>query len=377
MNFPHIYKNNKKMRCGFTTGSCATAATKAAALILLGKNGIKEVSLVVPSGIYLNFEILEITEYDNKVRCAVRKDSGDDPDVTNGILVYSTVSLTENDIFIDGGIGVGRITKAGLDQPIGAAAINSIPRKMIEKELSLVCKEMKYKKGLDVLIEIPEGVQLAKKTFNPRLGIEGGISVLGTTGIVEPMSEKALIDTIRTEVSLCAAEKNKILVATPGNYGETFLNKQMKLSVSYIIKCSNFIGDTIDIAIEKGFKSLLFVGHIGKMIKLGAGIMNTHSKCADGRMEILAASCIMAGGENAFLKRILQCVTTDEALVLLQEEKLLESTIKNLMNKIDFYISIRAMERIKIGVVVFSNGYGILGRTEKAEEIIEELKENN
>ncbi len=370
----YVYKGSQKLRCGYTTGSCAAAAAKAAAAMLLAGVPLNCISISTPKGIPLTLEVKEITQEEDFVTCGIQKDSGDDADVTNGMLVFATVSKTDKDIFVDGGTGVGRVTKPGLNQDIGQAAINNVPRKMIHDEVLEVCEETGYTGGLKVIISIPGGELLAKKTFNPRLGIEGGLSVLGTTGIVEPMSEMALVETIRTEMGMLTAEGNEYLIAAPGNYGEAFADSTLSLPMAKTVKCSNFIGETIDMAYEFKLKGLLLVGHIGKLVKLGGGIMNTHSKYADGRMEVLCSCGLLAGGETALLKKILDCVTTDEALYLLKEAGLLEATMEVLMEKIDYHLQHRAYEGLAIGAIVFSNKFGILGETKKAEDLLSQLK---
>lgn len=370
----YVYKGNQKLRCGYTTGSCAAAAAKAAAAMLLNGKSRKDINISTPKGIPLNLEVKEIIMQEEFVTCAIRKDSGDDADVTNGILVFATVRKTEKEISIDGGEGVGRVTKPGLDQEIGQAAINRVPRSMIYSEVLEVCEEYGYTKGLEVIISMPEGQALAKKTFNPRLGIEGGLSVLGTTGIVEPMSETALVETIRTEMGMLAAQGYDHLIAAPGNYGEAFSGGQLILPEKKTVKCSNFIGETIDMAYEFRLKGLLLVGHIGKLVKLGGGIMNTHSKWADARMEILCSCGLLAGADTTLLTNILKCVTTDEALEKLQEAGLLEASMKVLMEKIDYHLKYRAYEGLAIGAVVFSNKFGLLGETSKADYLMTQLK---
>ncbi len=370
----YIYKNSKRLRCGYTTGSCAAAAAKAAAGILLNSNPVNTVFITTPKGILLELEVKEVIRGEDYVTCGIQKDSGDDADVTNGILVFATVKKTEKDITIDGGTGVGRVTRPGLDQEIGQAAINQVPRKMIYNEASKVCEEAGYTGGLKIIISIPEGEKLAKRTFNPRLGIEGGLSVLGTTGIVEPMSDSALVETIRAEMGMLTAEGNKYLTAVPGNYGETFAEGVLSISPQKTVKCSNFIGETIDMAYEFKLKGLLLVGHIGKLVKLGGGIMNTHSRWADGRMEILCSCGLLAGGRKGLLKKILDCVTVDEALELLKEEGLLKGAMEVLMEKIDFHLQHRAYEGLVIGAVVFSNQFGVLGETKTAGYLLDEIK---
>lgn len=392
----YIYKSNKKLRYGYTTGSCAAAATSAAARMLLSGEKLEEISLITPKGIPLLLSIEDISMGENWVMCAVRKDAGDDADVTNGILIYATVSFcvpykaeskkeycsskrevkkktAKCDIIIDGGIGVGRVTKPGLSQKIGEAAINEVPYKMIYNAAYEAAEDFCYEDGLKVIISIPDGVELAKKTFNPRLGIEGGISVLGTSGIVEPMSETALIDTIRAEMKVKTAQGNKDLIITPGNYGSDFIKTTLHIELEHCIKCSNFIGDTIDMAYEFQLRSLLLVGHIGKLVKLGAGIMNTHSKCADARMEVLCACFLLAGGNADGAIKILNCITTEEAIDIIEQFQKKEETMRILMKKIEYYVKHRAFDGLEIGVVLFSNQHGILGMTSSADKLLRRL----
>lgn len=379
----YVYKNQKKMRCGYTTGTCAAAAAKAAAQMLLSGRKVTEVSVRTPSDITLTLQVCEIQMKAHAVSCAVQKDSGDDPDITNKILIFAEVSYIYNSsniindtaavkpqIIVDGGVGIGRITKKGLARPVGAAAINPVPLKMIEAALKETAEAFGYEGGLQAVISAPQGVEIAKKTFNPQLGITGGISILGTSGIVEPMSEQALIDTIRTEMKMHLADGEQTLLITPGNYGQDFLHETLKIELKRSIKCSNFIGDTIDMGCELGAKGMLFVGHIGKLVKLGAGIMNTHSKMADGRMEILAACAVRAGAGIETVRNILDCVTTDAALELLKNEKILGKTMEQLMLRIDACLQKRGGDNMQIGAVVFSNEYGLLGKTEQADELL-------
>ena len=379
----YVYKNQKKMRCGYTTGTCASAAAKAAAQMLLSGRNVTEVSVRTPSDITLTLPVCEIQMKAHAVSCAVQKDSGDDPDFTNKIMIFAYVSYIYNSsnivndtaalkpqIIVDGGVGIGRITKKGLARPVGAAAINPVPLKMIEAALKETAEAFGYEGGLQAVISAPQGVEIAKKTFNPQLGITGGISILGTSGIVEPMSEQALIDTIRTEMKMHLADGEQTLLITPGNYGQDFLHETLKIELKRSIKCSNFIGDTIDMGCELGAKGMLFVGHIGKLVKLGAGIMNTHSKMADGRMEILAACAVRAGAGIEAVRNILDCVTTDAALELLKNEKILGKTMEQLMLRIDACLQKRGGDNMQIGAVVFSNEYGLLGKTEQADELL-------
>ncbi|MFR8473798.1 MAG: cobalt-precorrin-5B (C(1))-methyltransferase CbiD [Lachnospira sp.] len=370
----YVSKGSKKLRCGFTTGTCAAAASAGAARMLLSGKVIENITVITPSGNSVTVGLTDIKKENDYVSCAVQKDSGDDPDVTDKILVYSTVSYEKSGITVDGGEGVGRVTKKGLKQQIGEAAINPVPRKMIEEQLKTAASDYSYDGGLKAVISVPMGIQIAKKTFNPRLGIEGGISILGTTGIVEPMSEQALIDTISVELDVRKAQNEEFIIVTPGNYGQDFLRDNLGIAVDKCVKCSNFIGDTIDMCIEKGFKSMLLVGHIGKLSKLGCTIYNTHSRYADGRMEAFALCAALCGAERQVLDNILGCITTDAALEILKKEGIFDETIKMLEKRIDRSLKLRAKGSIEIGMITFSEEYGILCKTENADNMLEKLK---
>lgn len=372
-----VYKNHKKLRYGYTTGSCAAAASKAAAAMLLSGKEISYVELHTPKGIDLRLEVLDISREDNAVSCAIQKDGGDDPDVTNGILIYAKVSrepADEAQIIIDGGIGVGRVTKPGLEQPVGAAAINKVPRQMIRENLEAVCEQYHYHGKLSVVISIPSGVELAAKTFNPRLGIVGGISVLGTSGIVEPMSEQALIDTIRVEMRQKLVNGMEYLLVVPGNYGIDFLDQYGHgLQLEDAVKCSNFVGEALDAAVEFGAKGVLLVGHIGKFVKLAGGIMNTHSHNADARMELLTVHAALLGAPVELLQKMMECVTTDDALKYLKEADLMEPVMERIMEKMEFYVNQRAQHQLELGVITFSNVFGILGQTKNVPDLVKKI----
>lgn len=375
----YVIRNQKKLRFGYTTGSCAAGAARGAVRLLLGEDEISEVELITPKGILLHLEILDRKRSENAASCAVRKDAGDDPDTTNGILVYAKVekflirSDMEDRIVIDGGIGVGRVTKPGLSQKVGEAAINPVPRAMILQAVEEIADQYHYEGGLKVTISVPEGEKIARKTFNPRLGIVGGISILGTSGIVEPMSEKALIDSIRVEMTQHAAMGEQYMLVTPGNYGADYLREHMELPFEKNIKCSNYVGETIDMAVDMGVKGILFISHIGKFVKVAAGIMNTHSHSADARMEVLCSNAIRAGGDLACARSILQCNTTDEALRVLDENHILKETMKEITDRIQFYLDHRSYQQILLGAVIFSNEYGYLGQTANAAELIDKI----
>ena len=367
----YLIKDGKKLRLGYTTGSCAAAAAKAAAWMLLTGQRKEQIQIRTPKGITLDLQVCDIRMEPEKVSCAIEKDSGDDPDVTKGMHITATVSRRrEPGVLIDGGKGVGRVTKPGLDQPVGNAAINSVPRQMIRENLEEVFRIADYHGGLDVVISAPGGEEIAGKTFNPRLGIEGGISILGTSGIVEPMSEEALVGSIQVEIRQKVASGARYLLVTPGNYGETFLREHMTLPFSESVKCSNFVGQTIDMAQQLGVKGILFVAHIGKFVKVAAGIMNTHSRWADGRGEILAANALRAGISREAALEILEAATTEEALSVVVREGLLDAVMEQLTTRIHDHLNRRAGANCLLGAVLYSNQWGYLGQTESAEELI-------
>lgn len=379
-------KNKAGLRRGWTTGTCAQAAAAAAAQALLAGSLPREgtdwtVTVHLPDGqpFTLPVQSGKIEKRDSQgrplaVTCKVKKDSGDDPDVTDGVTVCATVSFfSEDRIEIDGGQGVGRVTKPGLAQPVGSAAINPVPRQMIQKELVRLKEAAGWEGGFQVLVEIPGGEKLAQRTFNPRIGIVGGLSVLGTSGIVEPMSEKALIDTIEVEIKVKLAEGRRCLIAAPGNYGLDFLRDRWGILARDTVKCSNYIGETIDLAAEHGAEGLLFVGHIGKLVKIAGGIMNTHSRWGDCRMELLASSALRAGLSGDRAAALLGCNTTEDALQILTEKER-RKVMDCLLEKIHTYLNIRAQSSaqrdMKTGAVLFSNEYGVLGMTRYGEELL-------
>ena len=374
-NNSEVWVEQKKMRTGYTTGSCAAAAAKAAVCMLQSGEVIQQVRLMTPKGVELDLEVEQIQRRQHGVLCAVRKDSGDDPDVTNGIYVYAEVRKEpEPGIYLDGGEGIGRITKKGLEQPVGAAAINRVPRQMILEAVKEQSIRYGYQGGLAVIISAPEGKKLAAKTFNPRLGIENGISILGTSGIVEPMSEKALTDTIFLEMKMLKENGIDRCCVVPGNYGRDFLAEQLGVDTDQAVKCSNYIGETIDAAVNLEMRSLLLIGHIGKLIKVAAGVMNTHSRQADCLMEVLAAYAAAEGASAECVQAILSCITTTEALELLKEKGILSGVMERVMERIDFHLRHRAGGSLQVEAIVFSTEDGILGKTKRAEALLKEIR---
>ena len=374
MAFEHyISAGGKRLRCGYTTGTCAALAAAGAARYLTEGTWPETVSLRTPKGWRVEVPLEACRAEPGRAICAVRKDGGDDVDRTHGARIEAAVTLTESPgITIQGGPGVGRVTKPGLDQPVGEAAINRVPRQMIARAVEEVLSAAGYEGGASVVISVPEGEVIARQTFNPRLGIEGGISILGTSGIVEPMSAQAVVDTIALELRQAAAQGEKRLILTPGNYGLDYLRRQgMDQWEIPMVKCSNFIGEALDEAVLDGFSEILLVGHVGKLVKLAGGIFNTHSRMADCRAELFCAHAALAGGYKTLCRALMDCSTTDACLARLDEAGLRDPVMAGLLGAMREHLSRRAGETCAVGAVLFSNEYGLLGETPEAKEIME------
>lgn len=302
----------KYLRTGYTTGSCAAGASKAAAWMLLHQQIIDTIEIDTPKGVKLVLKVNNASFDQGSASCSITKDAGDDPDITHGMAVVSTVSYNnECKIVIDGGIGVGRVTQEGLRVPVGKAAINPTPMSMIESEVRKIIQEPQ---GVNVIISLPRGEELALKTFNPRLGIVGGLSILGTTGIVEPMSEDALKETIRLELTIARKQGNNSIVLVPGNIGEKMLKQVYPENKIPCVTMSNYLGAALDYCVELGFKDVFVAGHLGKLIKPAAGIYYTHNRVSSTRMEILVAHLALLGMGIEDLQKINDCITTDQAV---------------------------------------------------------------
>ncbi|WP_026477237.1 cobalt-precorrin-5B (C(1))-methyltransferase CbiD [Alkaliphilus transvaalensis] len=367
----YVLKNGKKLRYGYTTGSCATAASKAAALMLLEGEAVEEIQIDTPKGWQLRLKINDILWEKEGVCCSVTKDGGDDPDATNGLKIHSRVKWRQdNQIIIDGGIGVGRVTKGGLPIEIGKAAINPVPRQMIDRAVRGIIGE---DRGVDIEIFVPEGARVGARTFNPRLGIVGGISILGTSGIVEPMSEEAFKDSLAIELSMMKAEGVDKLVMVPGNYGRDLARDHYNLSQKYLFKTSNFIGFMLDEGLNKGIKKILLIGHVGKIVKVAGGIFHTHSKIADGRLEVMTAHLALMGATKDQLQRVMESNTTEEAVKWIKTFGY-EAVFHSLTEKISEKCRLRTHQEIEIGTIMFSMEEGILGVCATAQRLLEEFK---
>lgn len=381
----------KKLRSGFTTGTCAACAAKAAAVMLLQREAVECVQVMTPGGTRAELLLHDAERTERSAVCAVRKDAGDDPDVTDQALIYASVEYIKdsgdpercyrnNHIFLTGGPGVGIVTKPGLACPVGLHAINPVPRKMIFEEVEAVARSAGCEGRLLVRIWIPEGERLALSTFNPKLGIEGGISVLGTSGIVEPMSEAALRATIQLELHMKAVAGQREVILTPGNYGENFLKETLNLSLAQGVQCSNFVQDSVKMAADEGMDGLLFVGHVGKLIKVAGGVGNTHSKYGDRRMEMMwdcaRIHCeeMAESDRNRLKDQVLASNTTEEAVIWLEKAGVLKQAMMTAVERMKQYVEEWSGRAVCAEVVTFTNGYGILGMTCGAENMIEAFR---
>lgn len=355
MHDNYIIKDGKRLRCGYTTGSCAAGAAKAAAYMLTTGKIPERVRIDTPAGIQLELEVWEASLTSTYASCCIIKDAGDDPDVTDGQKIYAKVTKNGNgSIHIDGGPGVGRITRKGFWGDVGEAAINPVPRKMIAEEVAKVSDC-----GFDVLIYVPEGAEIAKKTFNANLGIQGGISIIGTSGIVEPMSDEALKKTIYLEIDAALEEGAKEFVFFPGNYGEGIVNHLALTGAK--VKISNFIGDALLYAVEKGIRHITLVGHIGKLCKLSIGAFNTHSKQCDARIEAFIYYLALQQAPMELLNHVNECISSEEAVKLImggKYEDVFTVMTKGCVERIKRYVKIPELD---IKVVMYSMDYGVLG----------------
>ena len=380
--FEHYVRSGQKLlRCGYTTGTCAALAAAGAARLLLTGTTPETVALRTPKGIVVEVAPLFCRKTADGAECAIEKDGGDDVDVTTGLPVIAQVALLSDasGVVISGGKGVGRVTKPGLDQPVGEAAINHVPREMITEALHREAENAAYQGGFSVTISIEGGEEVAKRTFNPHIGVEGGLSVLGTSGIVEPMSQQAILDTIQLEMNQASlrAGTPRRLILSPGNYGLDYLHETYpKFAAVSVVKTSNFIGDTLDMAASAKFEEVLLVGHVGKLVKLAGGIMNTHSHTADCRTELFCTHAALCGASREVCTALMDAATTDACLDILDAADLRAPVLESLLRAIQLHLDRRAAGTFRVGAILFSNQHGPLGQTETATQILNEWKEH-
>ena len=343
----------KALREGFTTGSCAAAAALACCLWQRDGACPERVSIVVPEG---RTYAPEIVPHEGR-RCGVVKDSGDDPDITNGMEVIVSVALLEGNgpVTFRAGEGVGLVTQPGLKVPVGEPAVNPVPRRMIEEAVHSVFGP----RAACVTVSIPGGEAVAKKTFNPRLGIEGGLSVLGTSGVVRPMSEEALKDSLVEELKMRVAQGHRSLIYTFGNQGEEAM--RALFPELPVVQVSNEIGFMLDEALERGVERILLGGHPGKLAKVAAGVMQTHSRTADGRREAIITQLALMGAPLRLAETVYACATTDAAMAAIHEAGF-DAVWDRLAEAAQRYCSLRVRGEMRVDVA-FVDGRGrLLGR---------------
>ena len=378
----YVYIDGKKYRRGYTTGSCATAASKAATYMLLTKKKIKTINIDTPKGIPLTLDVQNISLNNDYVECSIKKDGGDDIDATHTMDIYAKAEIIyrENgeDIIVCGGYGIGVVTKKGLSVEVGKAAINPTPMKMINYEIRKVIGEdisatLGEGKSLKITISAPKGEEIAKKTFNPRLGIIGGISIIGTTGIVEPMSDEGWKKSLSIELKMKKEQGLDKIILVPGNHGEQFIREKLNLDMKYVVRTSNFIGYMLKEAQRMGYKKILMAGHIGKFIKLSAGIFNTHSKVADARSEILISNLALMKAPYDLLEKINECLTAEEAVEVINENNYTEFYDK-VSNKCRYKVKqYLGDDDTEVEVIMFSMDKTLLGKSDNTDSLVRYL----
>ena len=421
----NVVQGQRSLRRGYTTGSCSAAATKAALLMMMSGERCETVRIDTPKGIELSLEVSDQEYSPCEALCSITKDAGDDPDATHGLRIFSRVSRISSStgplpyeeqleisgvsvkVHITGGRGVGVVTRGGLSCDVGKSAINPVPRRMILKSVKDVFENMEPELIPDFLhieIRAENGEETAKKTFNPKLGIVGGISILGTSGIVEPMSEKALVDTIRTEIKQFAelsgikreadhepqgedaSDLNAVedslgfpvppMLVCPGNYGQDYARDVLGIDLESGVKCSNYIGEMLDYSCWLGIPKILLIGHAGKLIKIAAGVMNTHSSSADGRQEVIASHGAMLGMEPSAVRDIMNAISAEEMTDILrnQGEEFAQKVFDSIGTKIKEHIDHRTRGKLQVEFIVFTKIHGTLIKSGGADQMLKDLK---
>ncbi len=360
-------KSTSELREGYTTGSCATACAKAALIALITKQVQKRVTIHLPIGKDVEFLIEDCNMGDFEVTCSTIKDGGDDPDATHGAIIQATVSWREDgEIFIDGGKGVGRVTKPGLPIKVGLAAINPVPRKMIQTEIENVLKHFEIEKGVNIIISVPDGEEIAKKTLNSRLGIIGGISILGTRGTVVPFSNAAYMASIVQAISVAKASGCEHLVFTTGGRSEKFAMSMFSdLPEVAFIEMGDFVGFAMKHCKKIGIPKVSLVGMMGKFSKLARGSMMLHSKGSQVSFEFLASIAKECGAANESIVKILQANTANEVGEIMRE-----LGCKTFFDKISEHCCKEVIKHVEGGLIVSTAIYSMNGELlGKAENI--------
>lgn len=355
----------KKLRSGFTTGASVTGAAVAAAALLFKGEKRRRVTIHNLEGQPIDIPISEVRLEGEGAMALVIKDAGDDPDVTNGLEFVVQINKIEHGIKIIGGEGVGKVTKPGLQIPVGEPAINPVPRKMIcENVQGLIPDDI----GLEITIIVPRGAEAAKKTLNGKLGIIGGISILGTSGIVHPMSEEAFKTSLVPQIHLAKAHGFRTIVLTPGRIGEKIAQEKFNVPENAIVQMSNFVGFMLNACAENGIKEVILLGHHSKLVKVAAGCFYTHSKICDARLETIAAYAALAGAEKSVIENIMGAVTAEGVVPILEEKNLLY-IFNEMADKVTERASAYVYNEMKIGTVMVTMDGNIIGKDNNAVTI--------
>jgi len=359
-------ENKTKLRTGFTTGSCATASSKAGILAIINQENIERIEIILPKRSKLDIQINSCEFTNNSAKCSVIKDGGDDPDVTHGAEIIVDVELTDvvGEIEIDGGEGVGRVTKPGLGLEIGSAAINPTPKKMILENIREVAKELLEKKGIKITVSVPKGKELGPKTDNPRIGIVGGISILGTSGIVIPYSTASFAAAIRQQISVVNTMNDDSVVLTTGGRSEDFAREIIDLPDHSFIQMGDFSGYTIKQCAKQGLKKAYVAGFIGKLAKMAAGVKQTHVKGGKVDMKFLSELAKRCNANGDTISKILGANTARNVQEIIIEDKVdgfFDEITKETCNQMRQHSD----EKIPVEVILFDFDGKVLSRDKK------------
>ncbi|MBA4459146.1 MAG: cobalt-precorrin-5B (C(1))-methyltransferase [Nitrosopumilaceae archaeon] len=356
----------KKLRTGYTTGSSATAASKAALLSIIRQQKIEEIEITLPKKTTIKIPVNSCQFEENKAQCSVIKDGGDDPDVTHGaeIIVELTFNENKKQIEIDGGEGVGIVTKPGLGLEINKPAINPVPKKMITENLQEIGKEILNERGIRVVISVPKGKELGPKTDNPRIGIKDGISILGTSGIVIPFSTASYAASIRQNLDVSLAMGNDTVVLTTGGRSEDFAKKIVDLPEHCFVQMGDFSGYTIQQCGKKNIKKAYVVGFIGKLAKMAAGVKQTHVKGSKVDMNFLAELAKKVNADQKVIDSIKKANTARHVSEIIQENNV-DGFFELVCAEVHRHMSKHSEGKVPIDVILFDFEGNILAREPK------------
>ncbi len=365
----------KKLRTGFTTGTCATAGAKAAILAIMNQKKIDSIDVTLPKKSQIKIKIERCVFDSQNSTCSVIKDGGDDPDVTHGAEIITNASLTaqQGEIEIDGAEGVGRVTKPGLGLEVGSAAINPTPKKMIRENILEVAKDLLAKNGIKIIISVPKGKELAIKTDNPRLGIIDGISILGTSGIVIPYSTASFAASIRQSIDVTLAMGNDTVVLTTGGRSEDFSRKIINLPDHCFVQMGDFSGYTVQQCAKKGIKIAHVAGFIGKLTKMGMGVKQTHVKGSKVDMEFLADLAARCNAPQDVIKQIKEANTARHVYEIINEKKI-PGFFDLVCSEVATQLGKHSDNKLKLEIIMFDFDGNIIGIFPKSNKYLESAK---